>query len=328
MRPEFYHLPYPNPYHGVTLELHARRSSSCSKADVDPARVAAIIIDRCWGCGFTRRRRNFCVVCAACRQPLYLADRRLAPERISAAPGSCSPSSTPGLRPDLITIAKSVAGVVPLFGRPPSKPNINDAPGPGRARRTFAGSPLLARCPRGTRVMREEHLMRRAHENRRFMARALRGCRCAFPCVGVRARSRRHCGPIELVKTGRAESPDAELTKSLVSPPSARAVILSCWVYSNVIRSSRRSHPLHAPQGSCHLFRLALERWREAGVSGTAVDSPAPAASRARRALTLGPSLASVGVLKYSLSKPAAPRKAVGVRGGGGDLCKAAAAAA
>ena len=51
MLPEVYHLPYPMPYHGVTLEHSLQALEQLFKADVDPARVAAIIIEPVLGEG-------------------------------------------------------------------------------------------------------------------------------------------------------------------------------------------------------------------------------------------------------------------------------------
>ena len=51
MLPEVYHVPYPMAYHGVTVEHSLRALEQLFKADVDPARVAAIIIEPVLGEG-------------------------------------------------------------------------------------------------------------------------------------------------------------------------------------------------------------------------------------------------------------------------------------
>ena len=51
MLPEVYHLPFPMPYHGVTVEDSLEALEQLFKADVDPARVAAIIIEPVLGEG-------------------------------------------------------------------------------------------------------------------------------------------------------------------------------------------------------------------------------------------------------------------------------------
>jgi len=57
MIPGFYHLPYPDAYHRRHVEDSLRRSRSLFKAD-GTARVASIIIERCWEGGFYGRRTS------------------------------------------------------------------------------------------------------------------------------------------------------------------------------------------------------------------------------------------------------------------------------
>src|SRR5215475_3109450 len=45
MLPEVYHLPFPMAYHGITVEQSLAALEQLFKADVDPKRVAAIIIE-------------------------------------------------------------------------------------------------------------------------------------------------------------------------------------------------------------------------------------------------------------------------------------------
>jgi 4-aminobutyrate aminotransferase / (S)-3-amino-2-methylpropionate transaminase / 5-aminovalerate transaminase len=66
---------------------------------------------------------------------------------------------------------------------------------------------------------------------------------------------------VELVKNGRADAPDAELTKALVQAAGRQGlIILSCGVYSNVIRFLA---PLTIPDAllkeGFRLFELALD---------------------------------------------------------------------
>src|SRR5207244_6925278 len=49
--PEIYHLPFPMPYHGITVEHALGALEQLFRADVDPARVAAIIIEPVLGEG-------------------------------------------------------------------------------------------------------------------------------------------------------------------------------------------------------------------------------------------------------------------------------------
>src|SRR5438046_10142802 len=122
MLPEVYHLPYPMPYHGVTLEHSLQALEQLFKADVDPARVAAIIIEPVLGEGgfyaarseFLRRLRAVC----ARHGIVLIADEIETGFRRTGRMFAIGPA---GVEPALITLGKGVAGGVPrsdVAGRP------------------------------------------------------------------------------------------------------------------------------------------------------------------------------------------------------------------
>jgi 4-aminobutyrate aminotransferase/(S)-3-amino-2-methylpropionate transaminase len=237
MLPEVYHLPFPMPYHGVTVEDSFLALDRLFKADVDPARVAAIIIEPVQGEGgfygappeLLRRLRSLCdshgivLIVDEIQSGFGRTGRMFAVEHS-------------GIEPDLITIAKSVAGGVPLAGVI-GKAEIMDAPAPGGLGGTFAGSPLA--CAAGLavlEVLREEQLLKRAQDIGRFMSSRLKGLQVRFPCIGE-VRGLGSMVAMELVKNARADAPDPELTKALVQAAGRHGlVLLSCGIYANVIR--------------------------------------------------------------------------------------------
>jgi 4-aminobutyrate aminotransferase / (S)-3-amino-2-methylpropionate transaminase / 5-aminovalerate transaminase len=244
----------------VTLEHSLQALEQLFKADVDPARVAAIIIEPVLGEGgfyaapaeLLRRLRSVCDTHGI----VLIADEI---QSGFGRTGRMFAIEHSGVVPDLITIAKSVAGGVPLSAVT-GKADIMDAPGPGGLGGTFAGSPLA--CAAGLavlEVMREEQLLTRAQEIGRFMSSRLKGLQVSFPCVGE-VRSLGAMVAVEMVKNGRADAPDAELTKALVQAAGRHGlIILSCGVYSNVIRFLA---PLTIPEAllkeGFRLFELAL----------------------------------------------------------------------
>ena len=273
MLPEIYHLPFPMPYHGITVEDSLDALEQLFKADVDPQRVAAIIIEPVLGEGgfyaapaeLLRRLRSVCdshgivLIADEIQSGFGRTGRMFAIEHA-------------GIEPDLITVAKSVAGGVPLSAVI-GKADIMDSPGPGGLGGTFAGSPLG--CAAGLavlEVMREEQLLQRAQEIGRFMSSRLKGLQVRFPCIGE-VRNLGAMVAIELVRNGRADAPDAELTKALVQAAGrAGLVILSCGVYSNVIRFLA---PLTISDAllkeGCNLFEQALEEVAGSGARAKAV---------------------------------------------------------
>jgi 4-aminobutyrate aminotransferase/(S)-3-amino-2-methylpropionate transaminase len=268
MLPEVYHVPYPMPYHGVTVEHSLQALEQLFKADVDPARVAAIIIEPVLGEGgfyaappeLLRRLRALCdthgivLIVDEIQSGFGRTGRMFAVEHA-------------GIEPDLITIAKSIAGGVPLSAVT-GKAAIMDAPAVGGLGGTFAGSPLA--CAAGLavlEVMREERLLARAQEIGRFMSSRLKGLQVRFSCVGE-VRALGAMVAVELVKNGRAEAPDPELTRALVQAAGRNGlIILSCGVYANVIRFLA---PLTIPDAvlkeGFRLFELSLEEAAGSGV--------------------------------------------------------------
>jgi 4-aminobutyrate aminotransferase/(S)-3-amino-2-methylpropionate transaminase len=261
MLPEIYHLPFPMPYHGITVEHSLEALEQLFKADVDPARVAAIIIEPVLGEGgfyaapaeLLKRLRSVC----DSHGIVLIADEI---QSGFGRTGRMFAIEHSGVEPDLITIAKSVAGGLPLSAVT-GKAAIMDAPGPGGLGGTFAGSPLA--CAAGLavlEVMREEQLLKRAQDIGRFMSSRLKGLQGRFACVGE-VRALGAMVAIELVKNMRADAPDAELTKAVVQAAGRRGlIILSCGVYANVIRFLT---PLTIPDAllkeGCNVFEQALE---------------------------------------------------------------------
>jgi 4-aminobutyrate aminotransferase/(S)-3-amino-2-methylpropionate transaminase len=237
MLPEVYHIPFPMTYHGVTVEDSLEALYQLFKADVDPARVAAIIIEPVLGEGGfyqapTELLRKLRAVCDQHGMLLIVDEIQTG----FARTGRMFAIEHAGIEPDLMTIAKSVSGGVPLSAVI-GKADIMDSPAPGGLGGTFAGSPLA--CAAGLAVLeviREEQLLARADQIGKFMVGRLKSLQDRFPCIGE-VRGLGAMVAIELVKKGSAEHPDADLTKALVQAASRHGlVLLSCGIYGNVIR--------------------------------------------------------------------------------------------
>jgi 4-aminobutyrate aminotransferase / (S)-3-amino-2-methylpropionate transaminase / 5-aminovalerate transaminase len=237
MLPEVFHVPYPMAYHGIAVEHSLEALSQLFKASVDPARVAAIIIEPVLGEGgfYAAPAELMRKLRALCDQHGIL----LIVDEIQAGfgrTGRMFAIEHAGVEPDLMTIAKSVAGGVPLSAVI-GKADIMDAPGVGGLGGTYAGSPLG--CAAGLAVLdviRDEKLLERAQQTGHFMVSRLRGLQARFPCIGD-VRGLGAMVAIELVRNRRADSPDPDLAKALVQAAGRRGlVILACGMYGNVIR--------------------------------------------------------------------------------------------
>jgi len=237
MPPEVFHIPFPIAYHGVTTDESLRALDNLFKADVDPARVAAIIIEPVVGEGgfyaappvFLQKLRQICD-----QHGIVLVIDEI--QSGFARTGRMFAIEHAGVEPDLMTIAKSVAGGVPLSAVI-GKAAIMDAPPPGGLGGTYAGSPLG--CAAGLAVLdaiREENLLERARVIGEAMVGRLKGMQAQFPCIGE-VRGLGAMVAMELVRNRDANAPDADLTKALSQLAGKKGLILlSCGVRSNVIR--------------------------------------------------------------------------------------------
>ncbi|MBX3694358.1 MAG: 4-aminobutyrate--2-oxoglutarate transaminase [Steroidobacteraceae bacterium] len=237
MLPEVYHVPYPIAYHGITAEHSFAALEQLFRADVDPARVAAIIIEPVLGEGgfyaapadFLRRLRALCDQHGI----LLIADEI---QTGFARTGRLFAIEYAGIEPDLMTVAKSLAGGVPLSAVI-GKAQIMDSPAPGGLGGTYAGSPLG--CAAGLAVLEtieREKLADRALAIGERLVGRLRTLQARFPCIGE-VRGLGAMVAMELVRNRRADAPDPDLTKRLVQAAGRRGlVLLSCGIHGNVIR--------------------------------------------------------------------------------------------
>jgi 4-aminobutyrate aminotransferase/(S)-3-amino-2-methylpropionate transaminase len=234
---EIYHAKFPNPLHGTSVADALQSLADIFKYDVEPERVAAIIIEPVQGEG------GFYAVSAEFAQALRtLCDKHgivfIADEVQSGAgrTGTWLACEQWGVAPDMITMAKSMAGGFPIsavIGRQ----DLMDAPGPGGLGGTYAGSPLACAAALAVlEVFEEENLLERA---KAIGARLVAGLKqVAARHVAIQdVRGHGAMVAIELFQGGDLAKPDADLTKRLCAEAAKRGLILlSCGTYANVIR--------------------------------------------------------------------------------------------
>jgi 4-aminobutyrate aminotransferase/(S)-3-amino-2-methylpropionate transaminase len=235
--PDVYHVPYPMAYHGVSVEDSLAALDRLFKADVGPERIAAIVIEPVLGEG-----GFYAAPPALLRALRELCDRHgivLIADEIQtgfARTGRMFAIEHAGVAPDLMTLAKSLAGGVPLSAVT-GRAAIMDSVPPGGLGGTYAGSPLA--CAAGLAVLdviREERLCERAEKLGQTVTARLRTLQARWPCIGE-VRALGAMVAMELVRERRAEAPDPQITAALVQAAGRRGlVLLSCGVYANVIR--------------------------------------------------------------------------------------------
>jgi len=234
---EVYHAKFPCALHGVSVDDAMASIEAIFKYDVEPQRVAAIILEPVQGGGgfyiapkeFAHRLRALCDEHGI----VLIADEV---QTGAGRTGTWLASEQWGVAPDVIAMAKSLAGGMPLaaiIGRA----EIMDAPGPGGLGSTYAGNPLA--CAAALAVLDifdEEKLLERAKAVGERLSRGLQAIAARHQSI-VEVRAAGAMVAIELFVGGDRKKPAAELTNAIVKEAARRGLILlSCGAYANVIR--------------------------------------------------------------------------------------------
>ena len=236
---EIYHAPFPIEYHGVSVADSLNALDMLFKVDIAPSDVAAIIVEPVQGEGgfypapdeFLQALRKICDEHGF----VLIADEI---QTGFARTGRFFCSEYAGIEPDLVTVAKGVAGGFPLAAVV-GKAEIMEAPLPGGLGGTYAGSPIACVAALAViDVIAEDKLVKRAKQIGDLFGHRLKKLQGQYPGVIGDVRSDRGAMvAMELVKNGDAQQPDAVLTSSIVSLAYQRGlVLLSCGIRGNVIR--------------------------------------------------------------------------------------------
>jgi 4-aminobutyrate aminotransferase/(S)-3-amino-2-methylpropionate transaminase len=235
---EIYHAPFPVEYHGVSVEAAIGALETLFQVDIDPADVAAVILEPVLGEGgfYSAPALFLLALRKICDQHgiVFVADEI---QTGFGRTGKMFCMEHSGVEPDLITQAKGIAGGFPIAAVT-GKATIMDAPHPGGLGGTYGGSPLG--CAAGLAVLEviaEERLVERAQKiGQRFMDH-LGKLQQQFPDKVGDIRNRGAMIAMELVREGDWKQPDATLTKTLVGAAADQGLILlSCGTHGNVIR--------------------------------------------------------------------------------------------
>ncbi len=141
------------------------------------------------------------------------------------------------VEPDMITMAKGIAGGYPIAAVV-GKADIMDAPSPGGLGGTYAGSPIA--CAAALAVLQEveeKNLTDRATAIGNQFVERLQKLQGLHPDTIGHIRNSGAMIAMELVYEGSANKPNTELPKTLVAAAAKNGlIILSCGIRSNVIR--------------------------------------------------------------------------------------------
>jgi len=236
--PEIYHAPFPAEYLGVTAEDSLSALNDLFVNDIEPGRVAAIIVEPIQGeGGFYPLPDGFL---ALLRQVCDQHGIVLISDEIQTGfgrTGKMFASQYEDVEPDIITLAKGIAGGYPIAAVV-GKQEIMDAPDPGGLGGTYAASPMA--CAAGLTVLdiiERDALCERANEIGQKLKAGLQALSNEHPGYVGDIRGKGAMVAMELIVDGDVARPDSELTAALVKKAGESGLlIISCGVRSNVIR--------------------------------------------------------------------------------------------
>uniref|UniRef100_A0A486XK32 Gamma-aminobutyrate:alpha-ketoglutarate aminotransferase n=1 Tax=Rheinheimera sp. BAL341 TaxID=1708203 RepID=A0A486XK32_9GAMM len=235
---DIYHVPFPMALHDVSTEQSLAALHKMFKVDIAPEDVAAIIIEPVQGEG------GFYPAPPALLKALrQLCDQHgivLIADEIQTGfgrTGKMFAMAHSGVEPDLITMAKGIAGGLPLAAVV-GKSEIMDAPLPGGLGGTYGGSPVACAAALAVlEVIEQDKLCQQANIiGEAFVAR-LNALKQEFPARIADVRQLGAMIAVEFMQQGDAHQPDVALTQQIIANASAHGLILlSCGFYGNVLR--------------------------------------------------------------------------------------------
>lgn len=236
---EIYHVPFPIAHYGVTPEDSLAALERLFKSDVEPDKVAAIIIEPVQGEGgfyiapkeFMQSLRRLCdqhgilLICDEVQSGFARTGKMFATEYS-------------GIEPDLMTMAKALAGGYPLSGVV-GKADIMDSPEPGGLGGTYGGSPVgCAAAHAVLDIIEEDNLCERSAAIGARMLERIQQMKERSDTAAIGdIRGQGAMVAFELIKAGGEYVPDPDAAKALTTKALENGLILlSCGIYGNTIR--------------------------------------------------------------------------------------------
>jgi 4-aminobutyrate aminotransferase len=241
---EIYHVPFPSELQGITVQDTVKALECLFKADIDPQRVAAIIIEPVQGeGGFNVAPRELLVrlrdICDR-HGILLIADEV---QTGFGRTGKLFAMEHYPVQADLITMAKSLAGGMPLSAVC-GRAKVMDAPAAGGLGGTYAGNPLAVAAAHAViDTIHKESLLERSVSLGLKLRKFLEAIQAGNPSIA----QVRGLGSMNAVEFVDPETGSASATIALRVQQCALQkglLLLTCGVYGNVIRFL---HPLTIP---------------------------------------------------------------------------------
>ena len=235
--PEIYHLPLPSETTGITVADTLKALNFLFAADIEPERVAAFIIEPVQGeGGFHTPDPELFKALEKLREQhgiLIIADEV---QSGFGRTGKLFGIELQPVKPDLLCIAKSLAGGFPLSGVI-GRAAVMDAIEPGGLGGTYAGSPIaVAAALAVLDIIKEENLLERANAMGQRVRAAISAISARNDTVGI-ARLRGPGAMIAFDVVDDADLPDPVTAKAVITRALAQGLlILTCGAEGAGIR--------------------------------------------------------------------------------------------
>ncbi len=234
--PEVYHTPFPYEYRGVSSAQALSALHYLFDSRIAPAQVAAIIIEPQLGEGgfvpapveFLRELRRLCTA-----HGIVLVVDEI--QTGFGRTGKMFAYEHYGIEPDLVTMAKSIGGGLPLSAVV-GKAALMDAPAVGGLGGTYAGNPVACAAAMAVLdVFDDEHVLDQAMAQAETTRAALLALKARHPQVGD-VRGLGAMQAIEIVQPAD-RAPDSGSAQRIVDLARSRGLLLlKSGTYKNVIR--------------------------------------------------------------------------------------------
>jgi 4-aminobutyrate aminotransferase / (S)-3-amino-2-methylpropionate transaminase / 5-aminovalerate transaminase len=235
--PEVYRLPFAQEYRGPSASEALDALKRAFTTVVAPENVAALVVEPVQGeGGFLPAPPDFLVgLRGICDEHgiVFVVDEV---QTGFARTGRLFALEHYAIEADLVTVAKSIAGGLPLSGVIGAA-EIMDAPGDSAVGGTYVGNPVAQAAALAVLdVIAEEGVVERADRLGETMRARMVAWRERFPAIGD-VRGLGAMLALELVEDRETKQPAPELATAVVTEAAARGLLLlKAGIYSNCIR--------------------------------------------------------------------------------------------
>lgn len=234
---DIFHADFPDDYRGITTEVALKALDDLFATEVMPDRVAAIIIEPVQGDGgFLPAPTEFMTAlrALATKHGIVLICDEI--QTGFGRTGRMFGFQHSGIQPDLVTVAKSLAGGLPLSGVV-GRAKIMDSPTPGGLGGTYGGNALA--CAAALAVLQafdDEKLIEQGAKMGDYLRSTLRSLQQKYSVIGE-VRGWGAMLAIEIVRDRASKQHDADLAQKVIDGARAEGLlVIKCGVHRNVIR--------------------------------------------------------------------------------------------